>query len=58
MEIILRAQITNAADLAAQILAWNEHSYIGDRDGNAFTEVLLVEETLSDGSKVRDFRLV
>ena len=57
MKILQRIPIVTAVDLAEAILSNECESFIGDRVGNAFSELLLVEETLSDGSKVKDFRL-
>lgn len=53
----MRILFTTARELAIAILKYDDASFIGDCDGNAFNELLLVEETLSDGSKVKDFRL-
>lgn len=53
----MKILFTTARELAIAILKYDDASFIGDCDGNAFNELLLVEETLSDGSKVKDFRL-
>ena len=55
--LLHRIRFNNARELALAILAWDNNCYIGGEDGGAFAELILVEETLSDGSKVKDFRL-
>ena len=55
--LLHRIKFNNARELALAILTWDDTCYIGGKDGGAFSELLLVEETLSDGSKVKDFRL-
>lgn len=53
----MRFRFNTARELALLILEYDETCYIGDADGAAFTELLMVETALSDGSKVKDFRL-
>ena len=58
MELILkRIPVSNAAEVADAIRENDDYCYLCDSRGSAFLELVLVETTLSDGSKVKDFRL-
>lgn len=59
--VLERRKVQNAAGLYSAVRDLSQHSigesYVTNQDGEYITEVLLIETTLSDGSKVRDIQL-